>query len=118
LCLLVGEAGKRLSNMAEDGDVGREQPLARRVEVVAVQVCDKRRVEPLDQPFGGQRQRHKRVPQRRLRILDRRPRLSVIERRVYEYAPPFDLEHQRCVTDERQSQRHDWVKTGDAPIAS
>ena len=68
-----------VGGLAEDRPVAREELLAGRVEMVAVEVSDKGGVEVADEFLGRKRQRHERVAERRLRVLDERPHTSVVE---------------------------------------
>jgi hypothetical protein len=94
-----------IGRLTKDGHVARQQPLARRIEVVAMQVSDKDSVEPFNEPLSWHGQRQKRVPKQGLGVLDRRPCAGVVERRIDEQPSPFDFEKQRRVTDERQPDR-------------
>jgi hypothetical protein len=70
--------------LAEDGHVAGDEPRARLVEMVLVQVRDDHGVQSADDLLGGHRQRHERVRNLFRRVFDRRPGAGVVEHRLDE----------------------------------
>ena len=93
--------------LAEDGDVAREEPLRRLVEVILVTMCHEHRVEAANDRLGRERKLDGRVANRVRGARDRRPRACRIEHRIDEDPRAGVLQHDRCIAHERDL--HAWI---------